>query len=218
MQRTSSELSARRTHAVLAVVALALRAVVSAVSGLNVALPSLARDTGATQTELTWIVDAYTVVFAGLLLLAGALGDRYGRKGVLAIGLAVFGAAAAFGMATTDPTQLIVVRAFMGVGAAAIMPTTLSVITTSFPEAERPRAIGVWVGVAGGGAVLGLFGTGILLEFFDWNSFFGLNVALAALALAGTLALVPRSADEHPPRLDLVGAALSLVAVGGPTP
>ena len=88
-------------------------------------------------------------------------------------------------------------------------------ITTSFPEAERPRAIGVWVGVAGGGAVLGLFGTGILLEFFDWNSFFGLNVALAALALAGTLALVPRSADEHPPRLDLVGAALSLVAVGG---
>lgn len=215
MQHTSSELSARRTHAVLAVVALALMAVVSAVSGLNVALPSLARDTGATQTELTWIVDAYTVVFAGLLLLAGALGDRYGRKGVLAIGLAVFGAAAAFGMATTDPTQLIVVRAFMGVGAAAIMPTTLSVITTSFPEAERPRAIGVWVGVAGGGAVLGLFGTGILLEFFDWNSFFGLNVALAALALAGTLTLVPRSADEHPPRLDLVGAALSLVAVGG---
>ncbi|HSO55798.1 MAG TPA: MFS transporter, partial [Actinomycetes bacterium] len=215
MERTSSELSARRTHAVLAVVALALMAVVSAVSGLNVALPSLARDTGATQSELTWIVDAYTVVFAGLLLLAGALGDRYGRKGVLAIGLAIFGTAAAFGLATTDPTQLIVVRAFMGVGAAAIMPTTLSVITTSFPEAERPRAIGVWVGVAGGGAVLGLFGTGILLEFFDWNSFFGLNVALAALALAGTLALVPRSADEHPPRLDLVGAALSLVAVAG---
>ena len=215
MERTSSELSARRTHAVLAVVALALMAVVSAVSGLNVALPSLARDTGATQTELTWIVDAYTVVFAGLLLLAGALGDRYGRKGVLAIGLAIFGTAAAFGLATTDPTQLIVVRAFTGVGAAAIMPTTLSVITTSFPEAERPRAIGVWVGVAGGGAVLGLFGTGILLEFFDWNSFFGLNVALAALALAGTLALVPRSADEHPPRLDLVGAALSLVAVAG---
>jgi MFS family permease len=118
-------------------------------------------------------------------------------------------------MVTTDPGQLIVVRAFMGAGAAAIMPTTLSVITTSFPEAERPRAIGVWVGVAGGGAVLGLFGTGILLEFFEWNSFFGLNVVLSLLAIAGTLALVPRSADEHPPRLDLVGAALSLVAVAG---
>jgi EmrB/QacA subfamily drug resistance transporter len=215
MEHRSSEMSAGRTRAVLAVMALALMAVVSAVSGLNVALPSLARDTGATQTELTWIVDAYTVVFAGLLLLAGALGDRYGRKGVLVIGLLIFGSAAAFGLVTTDPDQLIVVRALMGVGAAAIMPTTLSVITTSFPEAERPRAIGVWVGVAGGGAVLGLFGTGILLEFFDWNSFFGLNVALAGLAAVGALALVPRSADEHPPRLDLVGAALSLVAVAG---
>ena len=215
MEHTPSTMSTRQTRAVLAVMAVALMAVVSAVSGLNVALPSLARDTGASQTQLTWIVDAYTVVFAGLLLLAGALGDRHGRKGLLLIGLVVFGGAAAAGFVTTDPTQLIVVRAFMGVGAAAIMPTTLSVITTSFPEAERPRAIGVWVGVAGGGAVLGLFGTGILLEFYDWNSFFALNVALAILAIAGTLAFVPRSADAHPPRLDLVGAALSLVAVAG---
>jgi EmrB/QacA subfamily drug resistance transporter len=213
MQQPSPVMTARRTRAILAVMALALMAVVSAVSGLNVALPSLARDTGATQTELTWIVDAYTVVFAGLLLLAGALGDRFGRKELLAIGLGIFGTAAAVGLVTTDPGQLIVVRALMGVGAAAIMPTTLSVITTSFPESERPRAIGVWVGVAGGGAVLGLFGTGILLEFYSWSSFFGLNVALAALAVAGTLALVPRSVDEHPPRLDLIGAALSLVAV-----
>jgi EmrB/QacA subfamily drug resistance transporter len=215
MEHLPAAMSTRRTRAVLAVVAVALMAVVSAVSGLNVALPSLARDTGASQTQLTWIVDAYTVVFAGLLLLAGALGDRYGRKGLLLVGLVVFGAAAAVGLVSSDPTQLIVVRAFMGVGAAAIMPTTLSVITTSFPEAERPRAIGVWVGVAGGGAVLGLFGTGILLEFYEWNSFFGLNVALALLAAAGTLAFVPRSVDEHPPRLDLVGAALSLVAVAG---
>jgi len=215
MEHTSSAMSTRRTRAVLAVMAVALMAVVSAVSGLNVALPSLARDTGASQTQLTWIVDAYTVVFAGLLLLAGALGDRYGRKGLLLVGLVVFGGAAAAGFVTTDPTRLIVVRAFMGMGAAAIMPTTLSVITTSFPEAERPRAIGVWVGVAGGGAVLGLFGTGILLEFYDWNSFFALNVALAILAIAGTLVFVPRSADAHPPRLDLVGAALSLVAVAG---
>ena len=125
--------------------------VVSAVSGLNVALPDLARETGASQTQITWIVDAYTVVFAGLLLFAGALGDRFGRRGLLAGGLAVFGAAAGLGMLTSDPAQLIVLRALMGVGAAAIMPTTLSVITTSFPPEDRPRAIGVWVGVAGGG-------------------------------------------------------------------
>src|SRR5918995_1612976 len=193
MQQPSPPMTPRRTRAVLAVMALALMAVVSAVSGLNVALPSLARDTGATQTELTWIVDAYTVVFAGLLLLAGALGDRFGRKELLAIGLAVFGTAAAVGLVTTDPGQLIVVRALMGVGAAAIMPTTLSVITTSFPESERPRAIGVWVGVAGGGAVLGVFASAVLLEFFGWQSFFGLNVVLAAIALVGVIAVIPRS-------------------------
>ncbi|HEU5044323.1 MAG TPA: MFS transporter [Nocardioidaceae bacterium] len=200
---------------VLPVIALSLMTVVSAVSGLNVALPDLARDTGATQTQLTWIVDAYTVVFAGLLMFAGAVGDRFGRKGLLMAGLAVFGSAAGLAMTTHDPGTLIGLRALMGVGAAAIMPTTLSVITTSFDPEKRPRAIGVWVGVAGGGAVIGLFGTGILLEFFSWNSFFGLNVALAVLALIGTALVVPGSVDERPARLDAVGAGLSLVTVGG---
>ncbi|MGZ4537452.1 MAG: MFS transporter [Nocardioidaceae bacterium] len=204
----------RRTGPVLAVVSLALMTVVSAVSGLNVALPDLARETGATQTEITWIVDAYTVVFAGLLLIAGALGDRFGRRGLLVAGLAVFGVAAGLGMTTGDPQLLIAYRALMGVGAVAIMPTTLSVITTSFPEEQRPRAIGVWVGMAGGGAVLGLFGSGILLEFYSWSSFFGLNVVLALLALVGTLLVVPNSVDDHPQRLDVVGGLLSLVAVG----
>ena len=204
-----------RTGPILAVVSLALMTVVSAVSGLNVALPDLARETGATQTQVTWIVDAYTVVFAGLLLFAGALGDRFGRRGLLVAGLGLFGTAAGLGMLTSDPTQLIVLRALMGIGAAAIMPTTLSVITTSFPEEDRPKAIGVWVGVAGGGAVLGLFGSGILLEFFSWSSFFGLNVVLAAVALVGTLLVVPGSVDADPPRLDLLGGLLSLVAVAG---
>ncbi len=202
-----------RTRAVLAVVSLALMTVVSAVSGLNVALPDLARETGASQTELTWIVDAYTVVFAGLLLFAGALGDRFGRKHLLTVGLAVFGAAAAVGFVTTDPAQLVVVRAAMGVGAAGIMPTTLSVITTSFPAAERPRAIGVWVGVVGAGAVLGLFATGLLLEWFAWSSFFALNVGLAGVALVGTLAVVPNSVDPGADALDVGGALLSLAAV-----
>jgi len=213
LESTSMELPPGRTRAILAVVGLSLMAVVSAVSGLNVALPSMAIDTGATQTQLTWIVDAYTVVFAGLLLFAGALGDRYGRRLLLAIGLVVFGTAAGLGMLVSDPTALIAVRAMMGLGAAAIMPTTLSVITTSFPEAERPRAIGVWVGIAGGGAVLGLFASGLLLEFFAWQSFFALNVVLAAVALVGVLAVVPASRDEQPPALDIVGAVLSLVAV-----
>ncbi|MBD3783230.1 MAG: MFS transporter [Micrococcales bacterium] len=205
----------RRRRVVLATVGLSLMTVVSAVSGLNVALPELATATGATQTELTWVVDAYTVVFAGLLLLAGALGDRFGRRGVLVAGLVVFGVAAAGAFVTEDPTVLIGLRALMGLGAAGIMPTTLSVITTSFPEAERPRAIGVWVGVAGGGAVLGLFGTGLLLEYFAWNSFFALNVALAVVALVGVVAVVPESREAVPGRLDVVGGVLSLVAVSG---
>jgi MFS family permease len=131
-------------------------------------------------------IDAYPVVFAGLLLFAGALGDRFGRRELLVTGLAVFGVAAALGMRTSDPHQLIALRALMGIGAAAIMPTTLSVITTSFSEADRPKAIGVWVGVAGGGAVLGLFASGILLEYFSWSSLFELNVVLAGVALVGT--------------------------------
>src|SRR4051812_4588227 len=202
-----------RTGPILVVVSLALMTVVSAVSGLNVALPDLARETGASQTQTTWIVDAYTVVFAGLLLFAGALGDRYGRRLLLIVGLGVFGTAAGLAMLTNDPQQLIALRALMGAGAAAIMPTTLSVITTSFPVEARPKAIGVWVGVAGGGAILGLFGSGLLLEFFSWNSFFGLNVVLAAVALIGTVALVPTSVDADPPALDIGGAVFSLLAV-----
>jgi EmrB/QacA subfamily drug resistance transporter len=205
--------SGLRTGPILAVVSLALMTVVSAVSGLNVALPDLARETGATQTQTTWIVDAYTVVFAGLLLFAGALGDRYGRRLLLIVGLGVFGTAAGLAMLTSDPQQLIVLRALMGAGAAAIMPTTLSVITTSFPVEARPKAIGVWVGVAGGGAILGLFGSGLLLQFFSWNSFFGLNVVLAIVALIGTLAVVPTSVDTDPPALDVGGAVFSLLSV-----
>jgi EmrB/QacA subfamily drug resistance transporter len=210
---TATHLSPARRRAVLVVVALALMMVVSAVSGLNVALPDLARSTGASQTQLTWIVDAYTVVFAGLLLFAGALGDRYGRKGVLVTGLVLFGAAAAWAVTIDEPGALIAARMLMGAGAAAVMPTTLSVITTSFPPEERGRAVGVWVGIAGGGAVIGLFGAGILLEFFSWSSFFALNVTLAVLALIGTLAVVPTSRDTTASRLDLPGAVLSLVAV-----
>src|SRR4051812_48244599 len=134
MTAPETSLSPRRRRAVLGVVALALMMVVSAVSGLNVALPDLARDTGASQSQLQWIVDAYTMVFAGLLLSAGAVGDRYGRRRILLAGLVVFGGAAAAALTMRDPGTLILLRATMGVGAALVMPTTLSIITTSFPE------------------------------------------------------------------------------------
>jgi EmrB/QacA subfamily drug resistance transporter len=209
----ATELTPGGRRAVLAVVGIALMMVVSAVSGLNVALPDLARDTGASQTQLTWIVDSYTVLFAGLLLTAGALGDRYGRREILLAGLVLFGGAAAWALAADGPGTLILTRAVMGIGAAAVMPTTLSVITTSFPEEERGRAIGVWVGIAGGGAVLGLFASGILLEFFSWSSFFALNVTLAAIALIGAILFVPRSGATSPMPLDVPGAVLSLTGV-----
>lgn len=213
MTHSVPPLSPRQRTALLGVIALALMMVVSAVSGLNVALPDLATDTGASQTDVTWIIDAYTLVFVGLLLPAGALGDRFGRRGVLMAGLLIFGSAAAAAMFVSSPQTLIALRAVMGIGAAAVMPVTLSIITTTFPPEERGRAVGVWVGVAGGGAVLGLFASGVLLEFFAWNSFFALNVTLAVLAMIGTLLVVPSSRDPHPPRLDPLGALASLVAL-----
>ncbi len=202
------------TRGVLPVIGISLMTIVSAVVGLNVALPDIARATGATQTQLTWIVDAYTVVFAALLFFAGALGDRFGRKPLLVVGLTIFGLASVAGTFIDTPGGLIAVRAVMGLGAASVMPTTLSVITTSFPEEERPRAIGVWVGIAGAGAIVGLFITATLLEFFAWQSFFWMNVVLAALAIAGTIAKIPDSTDEHPPAVDVVGGALALVGMG----
>ncbi|MEI6624304.1 MAG: MFS transporter [Actinomycetes bacterium] len=205
----------RRLRLVLIVVSLALMMTVSAVSGLNVALPDLARDTGASQSEMQWIVDAYTVTLAGLLLISGAIGDRYGRRRLLMVGLVIFGVAAGCALATSNASTLIVLRAVMGVGAALVMPTTLSIITTSFPEERRGKAVGLWVGFFSAGGVLGLLVSGLLLEFFSWSSFFALNVALAVIALIGTIAVIPNSVDESPPAIDLLGALLSLLTIGG---
>lgn len=199
---------------VLPTIALSLMTVVSAVAGLNLALPGIAVETEATQSQLTWIVDSYTVVFAGLLFLAGAIGDRYGRQRILLVGLAIFAIGAAYGFFQSSPEGLIASRTIMGIGAAAIMPSTLSVITTSFPPEKRGKAVGVWVGVAGGGAVLGLFATAFLLEVFDWNSFFALNVGLASLSIFGTL-FVPNSKDSTDSKLDWLGGFLSVATVGG---
>jgi EmrB/QacA subfamily drug resistance transporter len=204
---------ARRRAAVLRVMCLALMMVVAAVASLNVALPEIARDTGASQTQLQWIVDAYAIVFAALLLPAGAIGDRFGRKPLLVAGLALFGAASFAALFVDSPGALIGLRALLGVAAALIMPVTLSVITTVFPPEERGKAVGTWVGVAAGGAVIGLLTSGILLHFFSWPSIFALNVVLAALALAGTLLVVPATRESRPPRLDPIGTLLSVLGL-----
>jgi EmrB/QacA subfamily drug resistance transporter len=194
---------------------LALMMVVAAVASLNVALPDLARGTGATQSQLQWIVDAYALVFAGLLLPAGALGDRFGRKGILLTGLVVFGAASAAAIFVNDPGTLIGLRAVIGVGAALVMPTTLSIITNIFPPEERGRAVGIWAGVAGAGAIIGLLLSGTILEWFSWPAVFAINVALAGLAFAATIPIVPTSRSPQRVRLDPVGALLSSLGLFG---
>lgn len=206
---TPGELNPQRRRAVLGVMCLALMMVVAAVASLNVALPELARDTGATQSQLQWIVDAYALVFAGLLLPAGAVGDRFGRKGILLAGLVVFGGASLAAMFVDDPSTLIGLRAVIGVGAALVMPTTLSIITNIFPPEERGHAVGIWAGVAGAGAIIGLLLSGTILEWFSWPAVFGLNVALAAAAFAATIPIVPTSRSSRPVRLDPIGALLS---------
>ena len=208
-----SQSDTTRHGIVTVVVCLALAAVVSAMASLNVALPDIARDTHAGQTQLSWIIDAYSLVFASLLLLSGAFGDRYGRRTALLAGLAVFGVGSAVAMTAGGATELIVLRGILGLGASLVMPATLSTITGTFPPEKRTRAVSVWAAVAGGSAVLGLLSSGILLEWFHWQSVFGLNVVLAAIALAGTLRFVPESADPDAPRIDLTGAAISVVGL-----
>ncbi|NDU71219.1 MFS transporter [Actinomadura sp. DSM 109109] len=201
-------------RAVLPAVMLSLATVVSAVASLNTAVPSIARETRAGLTELSWIIDAYALVFAALLLLGGAIGDRYGRRRALAAGLAVFGAGSAAAALGDDPQWLIAMRGVLGVGAALVMPATLSTITSTFPAAQRTRAVGAWAGVAGASAVFGLLVSGTLLEFWSWRSVFWMNVVLAAVALVATLAVVPESADPRAPRLDLTGALITVAALG----
>jgi EmrB/QacA subfamily drug resistance transporter len=182
---------------------------------LNVALPTLARDLQATGSELQWMVDAYLLVFAGLLLTMGAAGDRFGRKLALNAGLLVFGAASAGSAFAGAPAVLIAARAAMGVGAALIMPATLSIITNTFPPSERGRAIGVWAGMAALGVVLGPVAGGWLLEHFWWGSVFLVNVPVVALAILAGWPLVPESRDPAATPLDPIGAALSVVALVG---
>ena len=204
----------QRRWAALAVLALSLVVIGMDNTILNVALPTLVRDLDASASQLQWMVDAYVLVFAGLLLTMGALGDRFGRKLVLDLGLLVFVAGSVASAWAGSPEVLIATRAAMGVGGAMIMPATLSIITDTFPAAERERAIGVWAGMAGLGIVLGPVVGGWLLEHFWWGSVFLVNVPVVTVALLAGWVLVPESKDPRATPLDPIGALLSMAGLG----
>ncbi|MFI8569570.1 MFS transporter [Rhodococcus sp. NPDC078407] len=197
----------------LIVSCMAVALVVAAMAALYSALPQIAVATGATQAQLTWIVDGYTLVLACFVLPAGAIGDRYGRRGVLVAGLALFAFASALPLFLADPAWLIAARALAGAGAALVMPSTLSILTAGFPPEHRGRAVGVWAGVAGSGAVLGILGAGVLLEQWPWTSVF-VGLTVAGAVLAGLACSIAESRQQEHPPVDWVGAVTVVVAVG----
>jgi len=205
---------ARQRRLILIAMCTALVAVVASVSGLNVAQQQLATELGATQSQLLWMINGYTIALAALLLPIGAIGDRWGRKHVLVGGLGLFLAANLLGSFAGSITQLLVSRIVAGVGAAMIMPVTLSVITSSFPDEDRDRAVGVWAGFAGAGGILGLITSSIVVDNFTWPWVFAAPVLMASIAFVMTLASVPNSREHHGGRFDTVGSILSAVAVG----
>ena len=193
---------------------LALVLVVASVSSINLALTGISIDLGTTSSQLTWIADGYTVALAALVLPFGALGDRYGRRSLLLAGSVVFGLAALSAAAVQSPEALIGCRVVMGIGAAMIMPGTLSTITAVFPAAHRSRAVSVWAGFATSGAILGMLGCGLLLEWSSWRAAFVATAVLAAAAFVAALKLAPNTKDPEEAVIDLPGFALSGVGIG----
>jgi EmrB/QacA subfamily drug resistance transporter len=193
---------------------LSLVTAVMAVTALNVALPTMQRSLGASASELQWIVDANVVVFAGLLLPAGAIGDRFGRRRSLLAGLVMFGVGTAVAGLASGASQVIAGRAVMGIGAALIMPATLSTIIAIFPADERARATAIWAGLAGGGGAIGPIVSGALLEHYWWGATLLATIPVAIATFAAVWAFAPESRDETRTPLDVPGAASSLVGLG----
>ena len=200
-----------RRQAVLVTLCLSVFLIVVDSTIVNVALPTLVRDLGATTSQLQWIVDAYTLVFACLLIAAGSLADRIGRKGLLMFGLAWFGTVSLLASQTTSAGSLIALRALMGIGAACIFPSTLAILVNVFTESrERARAIAIWAAVSGLSVALGPVAGGFLLEHFWWGSVFMVNVPIVLVALVAVGTLVPTSRDPHHTKFDPLGFVLSV--------
>ena len=205
-----------RNHpaAALAVICLSVFVISVDATIVNVALPTLSRDLGADTAQLQWIVDAYTLVMSGLLLSAGSLSDRFGRRGWLSGGLALFAITSAVAAQAGSADALIAARAAMGVGAAVIFPTTLGLITNIFTDPiPRAKAIGLWAAMVGVGVAVGPISGGWLIEHFTWGSIFLVNVPTAIVAIAGGILFVPTSRDPATPPVDLPGLLLSALGV-----
>jgi len=205
----------RRRWVILGVLCTSLLIIVIGNTSLNVALPKMSEALGLTNSQQQWVVDAYSLVFAGLLFTAGTLSDRFGRKGFMQAGVVLFGAASAYAtFVASTAVEVIGARAVMGLGGALVMPATLSILVNTFPARERARAIGIWAGVAGGGGALGLVLGGWLVEHFWWGSAFAINVPVTITALILGALIVPTSRDRHPSKLDPIGALLSMIGLG----
>ena len=180
---------------------------------MNIALPTLSRELNASTEQLQWITDAYTLIFASLLLVSGAISDRYGRRKILLIGLVLFGVGSAIVAVVGSINALIVVRALLGVAASLIMPATLSIINVTFSKEERPKAIAIWSLVFAVGMMLGPMLSGILLRYFSWHVLFLINVPIAAISGWGCARYLGESRDESTPRVDMVGGLLSTIGL-----
>ena len=208
----SATIHSRRWY-ILAVLILSLLVVVLDNTILNVALPTIEATLHASQSQQEWFITAYTLVFAGLLFSYGVLGDRFGRKRILMIGMVLFGAASALCAFASSPGQLIATRALMGIGGAAVLPSTLSIITNVFEPAERGKAIGIWAGFTGLAVAIGPITGGALLEWFWWGSVFLVNVPFVLIGLVAIALLVPESKNPDPQRIDAGGVLLSMVGL-----
>ncbi|MFE9113338.1 MFS transporter [Streptomyces collinus] len=204
---------ARRWWALL-VLCLSLLITVMANTSLIVAAPDMTTDLGLSSSDLQWVVDSYTVPYAALMLVLGAIGDKYSRRGALVLGLLIFAAGSVMGSMVDETSLVIAARAIMGVGAAVVMPATLSLVVATFPRSERAKAITAWAATSGVAVAVGPLVSGWLLEDHAWGSTFLINVPIAVLAVFGALALVPPSKAEGMGRIDYVGGLLSIVTVG----
>ncbi|MGW1867485.1 MFS transporter [Streptomyces mauvecolor] len=204
----------RRRWWALLVLCLSLLIIVMANTALTVAAPDMTKDLGLSSSDLQWVIDGYTVPYAALMLLLGAIGDKYSRRGALVLGLLVFAGASVAGSLVDSSSGVIASRAVMGVGAALIMPATLSLLASTFPRAERAKAILLWTATAGIAIAAGPLVAGALLENHGWASTFLINVPIALLAVVGAFVLVPPSKAAHHDRIDYVGGLLSVVSVG----